>query len=166
MHYLRWRKYGDPGFVKLNRHLTLVERIDRFRDRSGGPLACWLWRGELDRDGYGSVNIGHGKHARAHRVAYEIAVGPIPEGLVIDHRCRNRPCCNPSHLEPVPSGVNVMRGIGLGPMNAAKSHCKNGHEFTDDNTAFDSAGYRVCRHCRLESYARYRARMRATRRSA
>ena len=70
--------------------------------------SCWLWTSPLDRDGYGHIQIGR-KMCRAHRVAYEWLVGPIPEGLTIDHLCSVRNCVNPSHLEPVTAAENALR---------------------------------------------------------
>lgn len=82
-----------------------------------------------------------------HRIAYELAVGPIPVGLVIDHLCRNHSCINPEHLEPVTNVENVMRGESAWARNARKTHCKRGHEFTDENTIRRN-GTRSCRQCR------------------
>lgn len=81
--------------------------------KSGGESACWLWAG-CTRRGYGRVWRG-GKMVLAHRVAYELLVGPIPEGLTLDHLCRNRACCNPNDLEPVTDRVNILsrhRAVG------------------------------------------------------
>lgn len=79
---------------------------------------CWTWLGAIDRDGYGRVGKD-GRCLRVHRVAYESLIGAIPEGLVIDHLCRNRACANPLHLEPVTVRENFMRGqrrfSGQGP---------------------------------------------------
>jgi hypothetical protein len=70
---------------------------------------CWTYRGMLDEWGYGKIKIAGRKH-RTHRVAYEAIVGPIPDGLTIDHLCRNRACCNPDHLEPVTRSENYAAG--------------------------------------------------------
>lgn len=115
---------------------------------------CWLWQGPAMGNGYGVFNVGH-KHFSAHRFAYESLKGPIPEGLTIDHLCRNRACVNPDHMEPVTNVVNVMRGISLAAQNARKTHCKRGHEFTAENTLV-SGGRRQCRAChRLKAASRY-----------
>ncbi len=114
---------------------------------------CWEWTASLNDSGYGQINVG-GRPARAHRVAYEFVVGPIPDGLVIDHLCRNRTCVNPSHMEVVTRGENVRRGVG--PARAAAKRlnrvaCKRGHVFDEGNTAINSRGARVCRTCRREA---------------
>lgn len=71
---------------------------------------CWLWSGKVDRYGYGKVWVSGAREAIAHRVVYETVVGPIPDGLVIDHLCRTPACVNPDHLDPVPQRENLMRG--------------------------------------------------------
>lgn len=103
---------------------------------------CWLWTGHINTSGYGQIRWG-GPKARAHRIAYELEVGPIPEGLELDHLCRVRHCVNPSHLEPVTRRVNVHRGEGGAGRNSRKTHCPRGH-------AYDYAvgGRRYCRTCR------------------
>jgi len=83
----------------------------------------------------------------AHRFAYEALVGPIPEGLKLDHLCRNRACVNPDHTEPVTDRVNTLRGFGPTAMNARATHCSEGHEFTDENTYLNQSGSRVCLTC-------------------
>src|SRR6266496_2265386 len=91
----------------------LVTRFWAKVDRSGGSRACWLWTGKTGRDGYGRIGLG-GRGAlvrvRAHRFAYELLIGPIPDGLQIDHLCRVRHCVNPAHLEPVTQRENILRG--------------------------------------------------------
>lgn len=85
--------------------------------------------------------------AKAHRVAFELIRGCIPNGLVLDHLCRNRGCVNPDHLEPVTFRENIMRGVGYTAQQARKTHCRHGHEFTVENT-YVWRGGRICRTCR------------------
>ncbi len=106
---------------------------------------CWEWAGTRFR-GYGMIGVRGLENRRAHRVSYETFVGPIPDGLTIDHLCRNRGCVNPAHLEPVTNKVNVLRGVGPTAVNARKTHCCRGHEFTPENTLL-SSGRRYCRAC-------------------
>jgi hypothetical protein len=107
---------------------------------------CLLWTGSKTRNGYGVFGYAHGKKAMAHRFAYERLIEPIPDGLQLDHLCRNRACVNPHHLEPVTQKVNLLRGIGFAGVNARKTHCPRGHEYTPENTKSFS-GWRQCRAC-------------------
>jgi hypothetical protein len=105
-------------------------------------MDCWLWVGTRHH------KTGHGKFwlnnrtMQAHRVAYELLVGPIPDGLTLDHLCRVRACVNPAHLEPVTLEENVARGLA----SPTKTHCVHGHEFTKENTRH-AQGRRHCRAC-------------------
>lgn len=110
---------------------------------------CWIWQGAQTGTGYGHMWDG-AKVRRTHRIAYEIHVGPIPEGLHLDHLCRVRLCCNPAHLEPVTIRENLLRGVGFAAVHAAQTHCIHGHEFTEANTRIDRLGRRFCRACRRE----------------
>ena len=125
----------------------------------GGPGGCWLWTSTMIPDGYGSFRIGSrvdGTRRRvlAHRFAYELLVGPIPEGLTLDHLCRVRRCVNPVHLEPVTGRVNTLRGENPLAKNARKTHCPQGHPYDLLNTYTDPAGRRHCRTCKHAANAR------------
>lgn len=115
---------------------------------------CWLWTGSIDRDGYGRARY-KGVPRRAHRILYETERGPIPAGLVLDHKCRNPGCVNPDHLEPVTQAENIRRSpISINTINAAKTHCIKGHPLTPENTRPQSGGGRICATCRSEQNAR------------
>lgn len=138
------RRFCYP--VQVRRLLTAEEYIlDRVQLTDSG---CWEWQGHRNGDGY-AVSLFRGKWRRAHRFTYETFVGPIGEGLTIDHLCRNRWCVNPSHLEPVTQKENVLRSpYTWGGRHKRKTHCINGHPFDEENTKYDSRGYRSCRACR------------------
>jgi HNH endonuclease len=110
-------------------------------------LGCWIWSGVKTKGGYGVFYIKK-QHTYAHRNSYRIFKGDIPEGLHIDHLCRARNCVNPDHLELVTPIENTMRGNSSQAINARKTHCKNGHEFSGYNLLFRSNGSRICRKCR------------------
>jgi hypothetical protein len=131
-----------------------TDPVSRFWKNVEKTDSCWNWTGDKVF-GYGRMNIKR-KTVRAHRFGYELLVGPIPDGLVIDHLCRNRACVNPAHLEPVTNRVNVLRGVGFPAVNAVKTHCRYGHEFTANNTVIRSNGDRRCRICRRISHNKYR----------
>ncbi len=113
------------------------------------PSGCWLWTGYVSPKGYGHVGGGGGL---AHRVAYELLVGPIADGMQLDHLCRTRSCCNPTHLEAVTCRENLLRGETWTAHHAAKGACDNGHEFTPENT-YVWRGSRYCRACRARREA-------------
>ena len=112
------------------------------------PSGCILWTGAQNK-GYGKLGR-RGKTWYAHRFAWTLANGPIPEGMVIDHLCRTPLCVNTDHMEVTTIQTNTLRGISSSARNAVKTHCKRGHEFTPENTGptnGDRPG-RVCRTCR------------------
>lgn len=110
---------------------------------------CWLWIAYTQPGGYGQF-FYDGRMGLAHRWSYEHYVGPIPEGLTLDHLCRHPSCVNPEHLEPVTMRENVLRGNGVCAKQARQTHCKRGHEFDSANTHVRLRGtslIRVCRAC-------------------
>lgn len=123
---------------------------------------CWLWTAALSK-GYGSFRTTAGMR-KAHRLVWEHYVGPIPEGLVLDHLCRQRACVNPDHLEVVTHGENILRGEGLAAQQVKRTHCPRGHPYDGDNLYVSPRGARFCRTClRLkdpEAQRRYRAKKR------
>jgi len=124
--------------------------LDRFIGKIRFTDTCWVWEGHVQSDGYPSFVI-LSKKVLAHRFSYEEFVGDIPEGLQLDHLCRNRRCVNPSHLEPVTCLENLMRGQTMNVLNKLKTHCKNGHEYTKENTYLRNNGWRYCKICRYEA---------------
>ena len=132
---------------------------------------CWLWMAATFARGYGEFHHDGGP-AYAHRWAYEALVGPIPDGLDLDHTCHNadlscpggpcshRRCVNPDHLEPVTHIENMRRGR-TGAHNTAKTHCPQGHPYSGPNLYVDSDGRRRCRACLAEANRRYHERKRA-----
>ncbi len=165
-HAKRPRTVDAAGGMAQRRYpLHTPKRIARFTARvdKNGPAAearpdlgpCWLWTGSIDADGYGCYLRDHS----AHRFAWEIANGPVPDGLVIDHLCRVRHCVNPAHMEPVTNAENILRGECPPAVNARKTHCPRGHEFTTENTYVYPDGRRECRECRrayIREYMRAR----------
>jgi hypothetical protein len=147
-HYTRWRRHGDP---LVDKGLLSTTPEERFWARVDQTDSCWLWTGPLTANGYADVTIGR-RRMRAHRFAYELLVGPIPDGLQLDHvkarGCRHRHCVNPAHLEPVTQTENILRGNSPAAIHARKTHCINGHEFSPENTYHrpDNGG-RQCRTC-------------------
>lgn len=164
MHYARWRRLGTTEVSRPNPHGTAEERFWRQIDTQG-PRGCWLWTGATkNHNGYGALTLRGTPRSviLAHRFAYELLVGPIPDGLQLDHLCRVRHCVNPDHLEPVTQAENVRRGISPSAVQARKTHCKNGHEFTPENTYVNrNRNERVCRLCMNRAQREYQQRKRA-----
>lgn len=137
--------------------MTPEERFWAKVDKTEG--GCWLWTAFTDREGYGKFS-DKGRLFIAHRWSYEHFVGPIPDGLTIDHLCRVTSCVNPAHLGPVTMWENTLRGNSLSAVHYRKTHCDHGHGFTDENTYRRPDGARQCRTCNRLAVARYKARKR------
>lgn len=158
-HYCRW------NIPLAEKFWPKVEKTDE----------CWLWTGcrtgTSFSDGYGRLFVGKGRHRKtvlAHRLSYELAFGKIPDGLHLDHLCRNTLCVNPSHLEPVTCAENNARGISPAAKNKRKTQCKHGHPLSGKNLrarqGCNGRPGRECVICRKEisrRYAERRKQMRA-----
>ena len=153
----------NPGTLDQATINAFWSKVDKRSDDE-----CWEWLGPRANpksgapSGYGRIYIRR-KINQAHRVSYELVNGPIPEGLVLDHLCRNPCCVNPAHLEPVSQQENVLRGEGRTARNAAKTHCVNGHPLVGDNLIARTRKFRNytgvernCRQCQTERKRDYR----------
>lgn len=118
---------------------------------------CWIWTGAISQNGYGSFSY-RGSIRSSHSVAYEAFVGAVPSELELDHLCRVRACCNPSHLEAVTAQENVRRGVGPSAVNATKTECPQGHPYSGDNLYVHPRGERRCLICQRAMQRAYRAR--------
>lgn len=172
-HYARWRAHGDPLAIKTLRGLPDEDRFWRQVERTND---CWLWTGPVVKT-YGHLLKANNQRVLAHRFAYELLVGPIPEGLEVDHLChdpkaclppcRHRLCVNPAHLEAVTRRENNLRSGNVGGVNAAKTHCPRGHAYSAENTIRgvhkSGSEYRRCRTCARETKRRSARRAQAAR---
>ena len=140
---------ASDGWAEMPRWLNSISRVLDKRVIKTGD--CWIWDGYLTH-GYGYISINK-KKMRAHRAIYEYLVGPIPEGLELDHLCRNRACVNPNHLEPVTHAVNQRRGS-----YATKVICIKGHPLEGKNLSVTKSGGRSCKLCRRDAQRRYKGR--------
>lgn len=133
--------------------MNIAERFWAKVDRDGpvfNGASCWVWTAHRGPAGYGTFGITSRHRVLAHRFAYEKMVGPIPEGLQLDHLCRNRACVNPAHLEPVTCRTNLLRGDTFQAANAAKTHCLRGHPLSGNNLSI-VLKRRICRTCKRET---------------
>ena len=155
-HYQRFLKYGDPLGGKWHEFTRTTPAKDRLLARLvPQENGCWLWTGVIDSDGYGRVGYKGKRGETLPRAVYDCFIGPIPEGMAVDHACHttatdcedsstclHRRCGNPAHLDLVTGGENTRRGN-----NTRKTVCVHGHDYTPENT-IRSNGRRFCRTCR------------------
>lgn len=134
----------------------------RFADKISvtqcGEWLCWLWTACKDKDGYGSYQLNTHKKAKPHRYAYEMLVRKLGR-LHAHHRCPNKHCCNPDHIQPITNSRH-SKISGVAAINTAKTHCKYGHPFDKANTHYDWDGHRGCRICRRRLVAESKIRVR------
>jgi hypothetical protein len=137
-HYKRVKKHGDPFLKHFNNKDAFIER---FWEKVKKTDSCWLWEGYIAPTGYGQFSGKWFSSLFAHRIAYEITNGPIPEKLQIDHLCHNRSCVRPDHLQIITSKHHNARHASF------RTHCPHGHEYDLLNTRYDKNGWRECRIC-------------------
>lgn len=136
---------ADP---ELRRFWVKVNRGGQLPAARPGLGNYWEWTAGRIKQGYGAFHPVKGSTVLAHRYAYEHLNGVIPDGLVLDHLCRNRLCVNPGHLEPVTNAENLRRGAGYALRNGMRDRCRNGHPYTAANTYIDpTKGTARCREC-------------------
>ena len=140
--------YYNIEQIPLDRSRVCVDMYQktteqRFWSKVDKTNSCWEWIAGKN-NGYGQFKL-NGKMINAHRISYILTKGSIPEGLQINHICRNHSCVNPDHLEAVTQKENVLKGIGACAINSRKTCCILGHKFTEENTYLDSVG----RHCKI-----------------
>jgi len=145
-----------PPFTPIPDRIARNSEVDE--------AGCWLWRGHVHRNGYGSIRVGSAtdgsrRNQMAHRASYEAFVGPIPDGFVIDHICRNKSCVNPAHLEAVTQSENLARGVGT---PATRTTCPRGHEYRRSWDSARGIPVRICDTCRNELARLRRASRRQT----
>lgn len=143
-HYKRMRRYGSTD----DRRLTPIDRLMARVVETAGPMAtpCWITTYTPNRAGYVPLRTEGGKRKLCHTVTYEHFVGPIPDGLELDHLCRVRGCCNPAHLEAVTRRVNFLRSHHNSAITYRTDLCRNGHFMADAYVKSDNR--RECRICR------------------
>jgi hypothetical protein len=129
-----------PPTIPIEERFAASYRVNR---RSG----CWLWTRSIRQNGYSQFRYSRAKNGYGHVFAYEHFVGPVPDGAVLHHTCRNRHCVNPEHIVAVSPRENVMADDTPARRNAEKTHCKRGHELFGENLRITPTGKRICRAC-------------------
>lgn len=124
---------------------------------------CWNWLGGKDTKGYGTFFFEsentYKRYKKAHLISYILTKGPIPNGMLIDHLCKNKSCVNPDHLEAVTSRENSLRATNtIASINASKTHCPVGHPLDGDNLIISKNGHNGARRCKTCKNEKERAR--------
>lgn len=150
LHYKRQRRTGTTA---------APERIDHLQRYEVDGNGCWLWTGTVYWNGYGSISEATYGTGLAHRASYEHHVGPIPDGMDLDHLCRVRRCIAPHHLEPVTHAVNIQRGHDA----RMQGRCSRGHDQTLPGARWTEpgTGRSYCRRCKSDREKAGRERRKA-----
>mgnify|MGYP001599849985 CR=1 FL=1 len=150
-HYFYWKDHGFPEKPTAAQNFwAKVDKNGPVPDYAPHLGPCWIWTAFIRSAGYAHVSWD-GQTRDGHLIAYELTIGPVPEGLELDHLCRVRRCVNPLHLEPVTRAENLRRSpITFVAINLAKTHCPQGHPYDEANTYRTRDGGRVCRACKRE----------------
>jgi hypothetical protein len=160
-----WRKSRFCSLACFGRSIVVpLDEMLRRRTVIDQKTGCWNWTGAKMKGGYGAVTFsrnGEKQTKLVHRVAYEMRRGPIPDGMTIDHLCRNPGCLNPDHLEAVTMAENIRRGT-QGQYQRAKTHCRRGHAYTPENTLIVRGG-RNCKTCARAATRRWYIRQKEAR---
>lgn len=137
-------------------NITIRPIIPRFLSKVeiDHDTGCWLWTGTIIKPRGAAQFSIRGKLILAHRLMYEMAIGPIPDDYCVFRTCENQTCVNPDHLTIAP-----LKGNNY---NARQTHCRNGHEYTPENTIIRKTGYRRCKACRAAEMAKQRRKQHAT----
>ena len=146
MHYTRWQRHGDPLIVLKNQHWVMSD-LWAFVT-VGSEDECWLWTGYVQKNGYAQF-----MHEPAHRIAWMIQNGPVPEGLTIDHLCFAPLCMNPRHLEAVTLAENIRRTNMLDRGRCRKGHVIRGPQDVYVRPDTQRSQCRACMRARRSSHA-------------
>ncbi len=143
-HYIsEWKRNSRKEYLKSH---PLPTNEERFFKKVKKTAYCWEWLGCKNSTGYGWFGMNKEMFG-AHRASYELFIEKIPKDMTIDHICRNRSCVNPKHLRIMTQKENNAIGDSPPAINARKTHCIRGHEFTVKNTYITTDSYRRCRIC-------------------
>ena len=146
------RSHGtERSGLPMRPHSITSSDEERFWSKVLKTADCWLWQACKTR-GYGRFQLGRGRLAVAHRLAYELVIGPIPDGMTLHHRCENHACVKPWHLQVVTRASNTLMGSSFRARNANKLCCPKGHPYSGVN----NRGKRICHVCAAERTRAYR----------